>query len=92
MQALTATGTLVAVGDGVIFPPERIEEAKSRLLDALAGGNSISLAEYRDLLGTTRRYTQALLEYFDRQRVTRRVGDRRVAIGLVSQREGEASQ
>ncbi|MEZ4506381.1 MAG: SelB C-terminal domain-containing protein [Thermomicrobiales bacterium] len=45
----------------------------------LTNQESISLAEYRDALGTTRRFAQALLEYFDRQRVTRRIGDRRVA-------------
>jgi selenocysteine-specific elongation factor len=56
---------------------------------ALASGHPISLAEYRDLLGTTRKYAQGLLEYFDRQRVTRRIGDRRVAIGPATEREGE---
>ncbi|TXG87769.1 MAG: hypothetical protein E6R14_00685, partial [Thermomicrobiales bacterium] len=36
---------------------------------------------------TTRRYAQALLEYFDRQRVTSRVGDRRVAARPIEHRE-----
>jgi len=67
-------------------------EAEARLRAALASGHSISLAEYRDLLGTTRKYAQGLLEYFDRQRVTRRIGDRRVAIGPAMEREGEPSQ
>ncbi|HET9659245.1 MAG TPA: selenocysteine-specific translation elongation factor [Thermomicrobiales bacterium] len=89
VQAMIALRSVVSVGDGIVFLPERIDEAEQRLRLALATGNSISLAEYRDLLGTTRKYTQALLEYFDRQRVTRRVGDRRVAIGPVREREDD---
>jgi len=38
----------------------------------------ITLAEVRDLFGTTRKYTQALLEYLDQARVTARQGDERV--------------
>jgi len=39
---------------------------------------SASVAEVRDLLQTSRRYALALLEYFDQQHLTRRVGDMRV--------------
>ncbi len=88
-RAMIDMGLLVPVGDGIVFVPEQIALAETRLLLALDGGMSISLAEYRDLLGTTRRYAQALLEYFDRRRVTRRVGDRRVAIRSAQNREGE---
>ena len=42
---------------------------------------TITLAQARDLLGTSRRYAQAFLEDLDRQRVTRRVGDARVLRG-----------
>jgi len=39
------------------------------------------LGETRDLLDTSRRYAQALLEHMDRVRVTKRVGDARVLRG-----------
>ena len=39
---------------------------------------TITLAQTRDLFGTSRKYAQALLEHLDRLRVTRRVGDERV--------------
>ncbi|MCS7051587.1 MAG: SelB C-terminal domain-containing protein [Thermomicrobium sp.] len=39
---------------------------------------SITLAQVRDTLGTSRKYAQALLEYLDQRRITRRVGDARV--------------
>jgi selenocysteine-specific elongation factor len=38
----------------------------------------ISLGEVRDLFGNSRKYAQALLEYLDREKVTKRVGDDRV--------------
>jgi selenocysteine-specific elongation factor len=89
VQAMIAMGQVVSVGDGIVFLPDQIAVAETQLRAALAQGNSISLAEYRDVLGTTRKYAQALLEYFDRQRVTRRVGDRRVAIGPATARESD---
>jgi selenocysteine-specific elongation factor len=91
VSALVALGEVVQVGEGIVYLPERIEEAEARLLSALSANLSISLAEFRDLLGTTRKYAQALLEYFDQQRVTRRVGDRRVAF-RPSQHRGEVPQ
>ncbi len=82
-RAMAALGSIVEIGEGIVFLPERIAEARAALISVLATSGSVSLAEYRDLLGTTRRYAQALLEYFDRQRVTRRNGDRRVAVSPV---------
>jgi selenocysteine-specific elongation factor len=38
----------------------------------------ITLAEFRDMFDTSRKYAQALLEHLDERRVTRRVGDERV--------------
>ncbi|MEK7368475.1 MAG: SelB C-terminal domain-containing protein, partial [Planctomycetota bacterium] len=39
---------------------------------------SITAAEFRDLVGTSRKYVIPLLEYFDRIHLTKRVGDKRV--------------
>jgi selenocysteine-specific elongation factor len=91
-RAMANLGWIVEIGDGIAFLPERLSRAREELLAALAEAGSISLAEYRDRLGTTRRYAQALLEYFDRKRVTRRTGDRRVAIGPIEHREEETAK
>jgi selenocysteine-specific elongation factor len=88
VRAMARIGWIVEIGDGIAFTPERLTEAQSALIGALAETTSIALAEYRDHLGTTRRYAQALLEYFDRQGVTRRVGDRRVAARPSQHQEG----
>jgi selenocysteine-specific elongation factor len=39
---------------------------------------SVTLAEVRDMFGTSRKYAQALLEHMDAERITRRIGDARV--------------
>lgn len=44
---------------------------------------TVTLAQVRDMLGTSRKYAQALLEHMDQERITRRVGDERVLRGGV---------
>ena len=40
--------------------------------------SSISVAQVRDLFSTSRKYALALMEFLDKQKITRRVGDERV--------------
>jgi selenocysteine-specific elongation factor len=40
----------------------------------------LGVGEFKDLTGVTRKYAIPLLEYLDRQRVTRRVGDERMIL------------
>jgi selenocysteine-specific elongation factor len=44
----------------------------------LKANGKITLGEARDLLHTSRKYAQALMEYLDGRKITRRVGDDRV--------------
>ena len=75
---LVRRGQLVRVKDDLWFARAAVDEARERLLAMLARLPQLSLAEYRDTLGTGRRNAQALLEYFDGEGLTRRVGDARV--------------
>ncbi len=54
-------------------------EAERRLVDLLAKQEAFTLAEFRDLINSGRKLAQALLEYFDARKYTRRSGDQRVA-------------
>lgn len=76
--ALADAGTVVRVGEGVIFAPETFAEIERQVLEMIDGQGSITLAQFRDHFGSSRKYAQAVLEYLDQQRVTRRVGDERV--------------
>jgi selenocysteine-specific elongation factor len=75
---LEECGHIVSVGDGVAFTADAYREMVDRIADHLRREGAITLAQTRDLFGTTRKYAQALLEHLDREHVTRRVGDERV--------------
>ncbi len=75
---LEQPGKLVRVGDGYAISAAAYEEAKRLLLEECAAAGSITLARFRDLTGSGRRNAQLLLERFDADGITRRVGDARV--------------
>lgn len=76
---LVEQGRAVRVGDDLIIAAEAMEEAARRTREHLKATGKISVAEFRDLLGTTRKFALPLLEWMDEQRVTRRAGDERLA-------------
>jgi selenocysteine-specific elongation factor len=71
---LERAGRLHRVGDGFAVSPELYE----RGVEAIRTLNPITLAAFRDALGISRRPAQLLLERFDADGLTRRVGDQRV--------------
>ena len=75
---LEREGRLVRVGDGMAVGAGAHEQARRLLVEECEREGSITLARFRDLLGTGRRPAQLLLERFDADGVTRRVGDARV--------------
>lgn len=78
MHYLLRRGSLIKVADELYFHPEALAGAREKLLTFLREKGQISVGEARDLLGTSRKFALPLLEYFDREKVTRRVGDLRV--------------
>jgi selenocysteine-specific elongation factor len=79
---LETAGRLKRVGDGFAVPTELYE----RGLEALQTLEPITLASFRDALGISRRTAQLLLERFDADGLTRRVGDQRVLRRSASRR------
>lgn len=91
VRHLAETGVLVHVQDELYFAGTVVEAAKDRLRRELAGGRAVSMAEFRDILGTTRKYAVPLAEYLDRVRFTRREGDtRKLAPGATRDAPGPA--
>ena len=78
LQILIDQGTLLRLKDNIIYHKNALNEAENLLKEHLSLNNEISAAEFRDLLGITRKHAIPLLEYFDTARVTLRVGDKRV--------------
>jgi selenocysteine-specific elongation factor len=75
---LEAAGRLVRLGDGFAVGVAAYAEARRLLVEECSAAGSITLARFRDLLGTGRKQAQLLLERFDADGLTRRVGDERV--------------
>ncbi len=81
LNALIEQGQLVRLSEDVIFLAETYEEMRERLVAYLKDHGSITVAQVRDLFGTSRKYALAFLGYLDEKRITRRVGDERVLRG-----------
>jgi selenocysteine-specific elongation factor len=75
---LEASGALVRLGDGYAIGAEAYATTREALVAECQATGQITLARFRDLVGTGRRDAQLLLERFDRDGLTRRVGEGRV--------------
>jgi selenocysteine-specific elongation factor len=75
---LEERGRLFRVGDGYAISPQAYEHARDVLVAELETSGRITLARFRDLLDTSRKTAQLLLERFDADGLTRRIGDDRV--------------
>lgn len=73
-----AEGILVPVQDGLYLHAEHEATMRERVAARLSEGQGLTVAEIRDLLGTTRKFAVPLCEYLDRVGVTRREGDLRL--------------
>jgi selenocysteine-specific elongation factor len=73
-DTLLATGALVKVGSDV-YRGTQIAEIRKRLETAIARDGPITMARFRDAVGTTRKYAVPLMEWFDATGVTVRSGD-----------------
>jgi selenocysteine-specific elongation factor len=69
---------VVRVDEGVIFARDTFADIERQVLEVIDGQGSITLAQFRDHFGSSRKYAQAVLEYLDQHRITRRIGDERV--------------
>ena len=78
LQILIDQGVLLRLKDNIVYHRLALSEAENLLREHLSQNNEITAAEFRDLLGITRKHAIPLLEYFDTARITLRVEDKRV--------------
>jgi selenocysteine-specific elongation factor len=78
LNSLLRAGTLVRLAPKVIYHRDTLEAARRAVAGLIERHGSVSIAELRDRLDLSRKYAQAILEYFDRTGSTKRVGDRHV--------------
>ena len=74
--------TLIKLGDDLVFHRDALATLKPMLADysARTQSNSIDVAGFKELTGISRKYAIPLLEHLDRERVTRRDGNRRIIL------------
>jgi len=78
LSFLVEDGRLVRVSESVIFLRATYDEMVERVTAHIRDEDSITVAEARDLFRASRKYALALMEHLDDQRITKRVGDKRV--------------
>jgi selenocysteine-specific elongation factor len=66
---------LVKVSDELVFHRSALEELRRQMAAYKIKSAKIDVAKFKELTGVSRKYAIPLLEYLDRERVTRRVGD-----------------
>lgn len=76
-DTLLVRGVLVKIGD-VLYRGTQVEQAQQRIEAFIAQHGKMTMAEFRDLLGTSRKYAVPLLEWFDGRGITVRSGDYRM--------------
>jgi len=72
--------TLIKVSDDLVFHRTALEQLRGQINAYKTKSPKIDVGAFKDLTGVSRKYAIPLLEYLDRERVTRRVGDERVIL------------
>jgi selenocysteine-specific elongation factor len=78
VDALIAQGRVVEVAAGLVYERHALEQIVERVRQDIRGNGPRTVAQIRDLLDASRKYTLALVSYTDEHKITRRVGDERV--------------
>jgi selenocysteine-specific elongation factor len=68
---------LTKVSDELVFHRSALEDLRKLIAAQKAKSSTIDVATFKELTGVSRKYAIPLLEYLDRERVTKRVGDAR---------------
>jgi selenocysteine-specific elongation factor len=69
--------TLVKISDELVFHRDALEQLRRQIVAQKAKARTIDVAGFKQLTGVSRKYAIPLLEYLDRERLTKRVGEAR---------------
>jgi selenocysteine-specific elongation factor len=71
---------LIKISDELVFHRDSLTDLRKRMVAEKTKSPRIDVAGFKDITGVTRKYAIPLLEYLDREHVTRRVGDERIIL------------
>ena len=78
LGVMVKEGLLLKIKEDLYFHRRAVEELEKRLIDFLKKHGEITTPQFKEMTGTSRKYTIPLIEYFDLSQITVRVGDSRV--------------
>ena len=78
LTLLVQTGEVVQISNEVLLLSDNLEQAKQVIREQIEKNESLTVADLRDRLNTSRKYALPLLEYLDEIGFTQRVGDKRI--------------
>ena len=81
LKLLARENSIIRINDSLYLFSNTLESIRADLKKYLEGKKEITMAEFRDLAKTSRKFAIPLMEYFDSQKLTQRVGDKRVLRG-----------
>lgn len=77
LESLVNTGKLVRVEEKILLHADYYNKALTLAREHVEKNGQITLAEMRDLMGASRKFAVAVLEYWDKRGITKKVGDAR---------------
>ena len=73
---LLQQGELIRVSENIVLSPGQITFLQSQLKESFPKGHTFTVPEFKELFGISRKYAIPFLEFLDRKRITRRIGDK----------------
>jgi selenocysteine-specific elongation factor len=75
---LVKQGALIRLADGIYLHRDTVDAARTKLAEKK--GQTIDVAQFKDLFGISRKVAIPLLEFFDQDGATKRIGDSRLVL------------
>jgi selenocysteine-specific elongation factor len=72
---LVEEGRLVKIKEDLFFDADAIRDLQQKLVNFLSSNGEISTPQFKDMTGASRKYVIPLIEHFDAQNLTIRIGD-----------------
>jgi selenocysteine-specific elongation factor len=78
LAIMVRDGELAKITEDLYFYKPAMENLKEKLVSLLLKEGEVDMPAFKDLTGLSRKFSIPLLEYFDKIKVTMRVGDKRI--------------
>ena len=79
-RVLVGERVLARVGEGLLVHREHLDRLKRDVRERWPSGSKLEVSAFKDMTGLSRKYVIPLLEFLDRERVTRRAGNDRIVL------------